>query len=394
MSFTNEGILLSCDFEGIIRKVYYNKIGNDFNDIEGRLFIDIFNHDVVGKALQFLVEIKKNSASFGWELNLKTDHPSKAFYFSGVLIDNSITILGTRTKVDFAYFLNGMIQINNEQTNKIREFEKLKRSLIADDKGAQYFDELSRLNNELVSVQRELTKKNLELEELNNLKNQFLGMAAHDLRNPLGNILSYSEFIEEEKDNLSQEQAEFIAQIKSLSSFMLNMVTELLDVTTIESGKISLKIEPCNLTELISRNIHLNKNFADKKQIKLIFTKTEIANNLMLDKGKIEQVITNLITNAIKYSHPKTEITVDLSMSNDELIISVKDQGQGIPEDEQHLLFKPFQKTSTKSTGGEKSTGLGLFIVKKIVEAHKGKIWVESKPGVGSTFFVSLPLVV
>jgi signal transduction histidine kinase len=253
------------------------------------------------------------------------------------------------------------------------------------------FDELSRLNNELVGMQRELTKKNLELEELDKLKNQFIGMAAHDLRNPLGNIINFTQFLKDEGTSFSQDQVELLEHIKSQSSFLLDLVNDLLDVTSIESGSINLSLEPVDIALLASQVIHLNKTLAEKKEMKIKLDSQIQSTLLTADKGKIEQVITNLLSNAIKYSEKGTSITVKLIKKNNEIIISVNDQGQGIPEDELNLLFKPFQKTSAKSTSGEKSTGLGLFIVKRIVEAHKGKIWAESKAGVGSTFYVSLP---
>ncbi len=100
----------------------------------------------------------------------------------------------------------------------------------------------------------------------------------------------------------------------------------------------------------------------------------------------------NLLSNAIKYSHPHTKVKISVSESDKEVIIAVKDEGQGIPADDIGKLFQPFVKASVKSTGGEQSTGLGLVICKKITEAHGGRIWVESQVGVGTTFFVAIPI--
>jgi signal transduction histidine kinase len=111
-----------------------------------------------------------------------------------------------------------------------------------------------------------------------------------------------------------------------------------------------------------------------------------------LDRNKIEQVLNNLISNAIKYSYPNTTIRIEVLRQGDFVVTKVIDQGQGIPADELPHVFKPFQKASTKPTAGEKSTGLGLAIVKKIIEGHQGEIGVESEVGKGSTFFFRLPL--
>ena len=396
MLFTNEGLLLICDYDGVIKKIHFNSFNSSIENSEGKLFIDILMPESLNKGLDFLVDIKINSASFGCELKIKDNNKGLSAYFSGAVIEKNFTIFGSLTKVDFEKFITGMMLINNEQTNAIRALEKEQHLLSQKNQNTSsyYFDELSRLNNELVSMQRELSKKNMELAELNNIKNQFLGMAAHDLRNPLAIIINYSEFIEEEGENLSKDQLEFISQIKSSTKFMLNLVTDLLDVTAIEAGKINLNLESVDLITLLKNIIALNKPLAVKKIINILFTSSENSITLLLDRGKIEQVITNLITNAIKYSYSKTEILVELKKTDSEVIISVKDQGQGIEEKEINLLFKPFQKTSVKSTAGEKSTGLGLYIVKRIVDGHKGRIWVESEKGKGSTFSVSLPITI
>ncbi len=394
MIYTDKGLLITCELDGRINMVHYSKFESGETVTNGKLFVELFNQESIGKVLDFIVEIKKRSASFGWELFLKPEFSLEPYYFGGVLIDDSITILASKNKVDFNKFLSGIAQMNNEQINKIRALEKVQtrpeESKI--NKSSYLFDEISRLNNELVNTQRELTKKNIELAELNTLKNQFLGMAAHDLRNPLGFIYNFVEFIEEERENLSQEQIEFIGQIKSLSKFLLNLVTDLLDVSSIEAGEINLILEQIDLIYFIDQNVKRNRFLAQKKNITINFTTN--CENLMLqiDKNKIEQVMTNLITNAIKFSQANTIINVGLKLDETNVIISVTDQGQGIDKEELNLLFKPFKKTSTKSTAGEKSTGLGLFIVKRIVEAHNGKIWAESELTKGSTFIVSLPI--
>ncbi len=390
----DKGFLISCDKEGRIKKIHFNSSDIAIENFNNKLFIELFSEESISSAIEFLIKVKKHSASFGWEIFPKIVLSEEPYYFSGAIIDEEILVFGSCNKIDFNKFINQMMLINNEQVNKIRELEKTQKLVIEDKQSTNnyLFNELSRLNNELIDVQREITKKNVELAELNKLKNQFIGMVAHDLRNPLGIILNFIEFLEDEKDNFTQEQFEFICHIKTLSSFMLNLVSELLDISAIESGSIKLALESFNLVTLISQIIHLNKPFADKKSMKIVFRPEMESIQLLLDKTKIEQVVTNLLTNAIKYSPEGTTITIEIKKSNTEILISVKDEGQGIVEDELKLFFKPFQRTSSKSTGGEKSTGLGLFIVKKIVEAHKGKIWAKSEPGKGSIFYFTLPL--
>jgi CheY-like chemotaxis protein/nitrogen-specific signal transduction histidine kinase len=255
------------------------------------------------------------------------------------------------------------------------------------------FHELSRVNNEFANLQRELAKKNAELAKLNDLKNRILGVAAHDLRNPLGVILSYAQFLESDSgQTLDEQQREFVTTIRQTSEFMLHMVTDLLDVAAIEGGKLTLDRQPTDLVELTRRNVKLNGVLSARKAIAIEFEAQASIPAIAFDRGKIEQVLNNLISNAVKFSHPGRPIHVSITAADGVATVAVRDQGQGIPEADLSKLFKPFSKTSVRSTAGEQSTGLGLAIVRNIVEGHGGRIWVESEVGHGSTFSFTLPL--
>jgi signal transduction histidine kinase len=254
------------------------------------------------------------------------------------------------------------------------------------------FNELTSLNNELMNLQRELSKKNVELERLNELKNQFLGMAAHDLRNPLGAIQSFSKLLLDERaGKLSGKQEKYVNIIHRSSRFMLQLIEELLDFSHVESGKLALTKTRFDFVELARQNIQLFTPIARNKDITLRFQPADDEINIEADQGKIEQVLHNLIGNAIKFSHPDSTVTVHAREENGQLFFSVSDHGTGIAAEDQQKLFVPFQPISKNGTAGEKGTGLGLSIVKKIVEGHQGKIWLESAEGKGSTFLVSLP---
>jgi len=241
--------------------------------------------------------------------------------------------------------------------------------------------------------QRQLLDRNTTLEALNEQKNRLLGMAAHDLRNPLGVILAYSDFLETEASAvLDPDQRDFVSTIKSTSEFMLNLINDLLDVSTIESGRLHLDLAQADLNELVRHNVSRNRVLAQQKHIELDFEDTEKLPPLTLDRGKIEQVLNNLIGNAVKYSHPDTRIAVRIARDETQVTVSVADQGQGIPEEDLPKLFKAFGKTSVQATAGEQSTGLGLAIVRKIVEGHGGIMSVQSCVGKGSTFSFTLPV--
>ncbi len=267
------------------------------------------------------------------------------------------------------------------------------------DRNRDTYEDLSSLNNELANTQRKLAKKTAELEHTNEFKNQMLGMAAHDLRNPLTVILNFSEFLMEDynEGELNEDQFELVKEIKNSSEYMLQIVEELLDISAIESGSISLEKEEVDLNELIEHSVILNRPTAEKKDIRLELDTQEEPCMAEIDPHKFQQVLNNLISNAIKYSHPESTATVGIKKNSSDsdkvsaIIIFVSDEGQGIPEEEREKLFRPFANINVEATGGERSIGLGLAISKRIVEAHGGTIDVETEVGEGSTFFVRLP---
>ncbi|MDV7392846.1 sensor histidine kinase, partial [Arthrospira platensis SPKY1] len=144
---------------------------------------------------------------------------------------------------------------------------------------------------------------------------------------------------------------------------------------------------PLDLRALVEQNLALNRVLAAKKQMQMIFIAPDsMSLSLEADGPKLEQVLNNLIGNALKFSPPSTCVEVRLTRESDRAVVSVRDQGPGIPAEEVSKLFRFFQKTSVRSTGGERSSGLGLAIARKIVEGHGGAIWVETESGHGSTF--------
>lgn len=252
------------------------------------------------------------------------------------------------------------------------------------------------LNVETIEQFNEIKQQANRLALLNEQKNKFLGIAAHDLRNPLASIRGFSELILSDTERaLSRHQKEFVGFIRSLSNEMLQLVNDLLDVSAIESGKVELNLKSGSLRKSIKDWIRISRMVARKKKITI---HDDLANlpDCLFDPNRISQVVDNLLSNAIKFSYPGSKICVSLRRRDNRngrvAIISVKDEGPGISLDDQAKLFGEFQKLSARPTGGEKSIGLGLSIVKKIVEAHNGAISVESAPGCGATFHVTLPL--
>ena len=384
-----------CNMEGLVTEILQDEDHLlPFSMIGNMLFSIVVPGDL-DKILNFFLELKKNRNAIGWEINVTTRAGAKTFSFFGGIFDGRIGIAAATTKNGAEQLYNGLTQVNNEQTNIIRALSKENEKLHAqpEEPLIDYYEELSRLNNDLVNIQRELSKKNRELDELNKLKNQFLGIAAHDLRNPLGVIMGYSEYLlEEVEEILSADQNDMLKSILSSSEFMLRLLNDLLDISAIESGNLNLNLCRADLVQVVRKNVELNNVIAHKKNINIHLNETASMPEILFDMGKIEQVLNNLISNSVKFSPSGSNVNVYISKSDSDLTVAVADNGPGIPEAEREKLFKPFQKTSVKSTGGETSTGLGLSIVHKLILGHKGKIWVDSKVGEGSTFYFSLPV--
>ena len=251
------------------------------------------------------------------------------------------------------------------------------------------------LINEMADLNREVVRQKKELEELSAVKNRFLGMAAHDLRNPSGYIKEFSSILLElMSENLTEDQLKIIGTIRETSSYMNGIVEDLLDISKIEAGVLDLNLERLDLRTFLTENISFNNIMANKKGIEIIFTAETEALEMLADKYKLAQVMNNLLSNAIKFSNPGSKVTVRMVNDGEKSVkISVEDNGMGIPAGELDKLFKPFQKFSVKATKGEKSTGLGMVIVKNIVEAHGGMITVESEPSKGTAMIFTIPIM-
>ncbi len=245
-------------------------------------------------------------------------------------------------------------------------------------------------NQQLVEQQKHLVD---QLSKANAAKDRFLGMCAHDLRNPLSSIRGLAELMDENAIGiLTPEQKEIVQTIHGASQSMLLLVNELLDVATIEAGHLKLEKAPVSILEIVERSVHLSNIEAAKKNTRIEIVKSVGDPIVDVDRNKIRQVVDNLINNAVKYSPRGSIVTVLIHMNETVAGFAVRDSGPGIPESERHKLFKDYGTLSSIPTGGEKSTGLGLAICRKIIEAHNGTIGVDNIPGRGAEFIVSLPL--
>ena len=251
--------------------------------------------------------------------------------------------------------------------------------------------EKGRLVSELALQKEAFETQNRELKVLDDLKNKLLGMAAHDLRNPIGYIQMISEFLLESGGKLSSENWErLLGDLHSQSRHMLDLLNDLLEVSQIESGRLEIRPRSVDLHAFLTDAVQRHGMLAAPKG-----TTVQLADapqvTIEADPERLRQVIDNLISNAIKYSPPGSTVSVAAVRKQGDWRISVRDEGPGIKPGERDMLFTEFAKLSARPTGGESSTGLGLAITRRIVEAHGGRIGVDSEPGHGATFWFTLP---
>lgn len=231
--------------------------------------------------------------------------------------------------------------------------------------------------------------QNALLKKLNNEKDHLMSIASHDLRSPLLRMQGLLSLLSL-KGSLTSEQSEILELTKTETERQVEMINEVLDLNALNEGTKEIKLETVDAYEMILNLATSFKTLSDKKDITIAIENSEMPYRCLANTMLLTQVFENLLSNAIKYSYPGTQITIAFKTTEKALQISVKDQGQGMDAEDKKMLFRRFQRLSANPTGGENTSGLGLSITKKYVEAMGGVIHCESEKGKGSTFTVTL----
>ncbi len=251
--------------------------------------------------------------------------------------------------------------------------------------------EKSWMMSEILRQKAELEQQNEQLRKLQDLKNTFIAVAAHDLRNPIASILLGVELLSTSDESIfSPQDYTVIEQIQAQAKYMRALLDDLLSVSEIESGHFHIQYDEIDVNDFLEEAVRRYRTLASSKQITLTLAPVP-PGVIYADMLRMRQVIDNLISNAIKYSPPGAVVVVRGDFDTVGWRIEVCDNGPGVPDDEQAMLFQDFARGSAHPTRGETSTGLGLAIARRIIEAHDGQIGVDSKSGQGSTFWFKLP---
>lgn len=391
-----EVIALLVDDKNRVARVVFDGLGLELTPDTPA--VDIAAFGAHSKVEQIIHQAREKAIVVDWEITLRTDEGTRLCRVSATALGDQVFVFGNAGDSDAYDLYEELMRINNEQTTALRM--ALKK--IARGASEPYHDqqprtdsalkeEIHRLTNAMNSLQRSLDKKNQDVRQLDHHRNQLLGMVAHDLRNPLGSIVGLSELLLLTfGSRLDKRGRDMLTNIQSASNFMLGLIEDLLDFAAIESGQIRLDYQRADLHSLLHDIVERNRPFARRKRMTIAFEADRVV--LDIDVRKIQQVVDNLVSNAVKYSGKNTTVRVLGRQDQAHALVEIVDNGQGIPADEQDKLFLPFATTSVRGTAGEKSTGLGLAIARKVVEAHRGEIGLDSAVGKGSRFWFRLPL--
>lgn len=246
--------------------------------------------------------------------------------------------------------------------------------------------EIHRLRNvELIGI-------NEQLQTLNREKNEMMGIVAHDLKNPLAGILLLARTLYNNADSTdANEIREYTTDIKTTVSRMFSLITDLLDINRLETQGVAVQYRECDLSDIVIATVRNHQAHAATKDITIECTTCSRHFPAKTDERILSQIIDNILSNAIKFSFPGTAVHVSLGIDNATARITIRDEGPGLTLEDKKKLFHKFARLSARPTGNEHSTGLGLSIVKKLVELLAGKVQCDSEPGVGTTFIVEIP---
>jgi signal transduction histidine kinase len=398
-----------------------------FGFIDLPVYMMIFNDDPsVGVKRQNLFPVKRQGYSFMYPLGSDWAEPIREYFESPFFKKRLEPTIGKYIDIELYRFVESLaIQSNDPVILLTKEKEIQERDLIG--KARQITVELRRRNyliglvtvtgtllflivmmyrkrneqKKQIEVQRrnielkrdQLEKRNQHLIALDEEKNNLIKILAHDLRTPINHVQGLAQVFLITNPKLEEDQKQIIQTITDSSIRLNKMITNILDVDAIENNRSRILAEDVAVAPIVSKVVHSFEKQAARKRISLACVPGDEKWKIKCDPLFLIQIFENLISNALKFSSAGQDVEVTVKASDGKVIFCVKDHGPGLTEEDQEKLFKKFQRLSAYPTGGEGSLGLGLSIVKKYTELMGGRVWCESKPQQGASFYVEFGLI-
>jgi signal transduction histidine kinase len=387
-------MIVRCRADGLVIEVLRSPLGLNGRLLPGLPLAGIAAASSRPKMFNLLRKIVGSGAALGWELDIAFANGTFPLLFSGYNAHDCILIMGSAKSRLMTELYWDLAKMTNEDSDTGQNQLAKSSEATGRTNGLQISIEerLTLLRTELLRLQEELVRKNIDLEKQKIDKFQELGMAAHGLRNPATSILAASEYLlEDAGETLATEHVTLLRGVVQSSLSILRMIDNILDVSTIECGMLKVNLAPADLVSVVKQAVLVNQHEADRKGIRLDTAYESSALVVDLDSIKFGQVIDNLVNNAIKFSDRGGRVEIRVSTGGNVASVSVLDSGLGISADRIETLFQPFQSGRYVDGSSKPGSGLGLAISRRMVEAHGGTIQVNSKLGEGSAFTVTLP---
>ena len=280
------------------------------------------------------------------------------------------------------YFLKTLSPVKDPETGEVTAVTVVSKDIT----GRKHAEE------EIRKLNKKLELRVIDLEEITRMKTQFLSMTSHELRTPLTPVNAQLQMLREGymgKLNAKQEKSIDVI-LRNVERFG-NLINDITDISRIEAGRIRVSFKRMNLNDVVNEAIKMQEPFAQEKGIKISMRLGELP-IVIGDAERLRQVISNLLENAIKFSKGSSDVEVETKRDGENVLVRVTDHGIGISREDEEKLFRPFSQIDTSMGRAYGGSGLGLAIAKGLIQVHGGKIWVESEPGKGSSFYFSIPI--
>jgi len=331
-------------------------------------------------------------------VNRETENIGQEYDLLDILNTESFVIVPIIVKDEPAGFI---LMGNTSSYGKVTEGDSEFLSILASQIGTaientklytELFGSHKELERRVSERTQELERLNEELKRLNKMKSDFISAVSHELRTPLTSIKGYASILMTGKlGDVLPAQKERLEKIDKHSNSLVHLINNLLDIARIESGKVQMEMKDMSIKEMLDSVIDIITPQVKEKNISLKINSKIKFDKIKADSGQMERVFLNLLSNAVKFTPEKGAVTIDIEEKNDDIQFSIEDTGIGIPSQDISKVFQEFFRSDNALDQKIKGSGLGLSLVKKIVEAHKGRIWFNSELGKGTRFTFTLP---